>query len=148
MRVFTRLLVIYFYAALAIADSTEITPLSFGRFVVADNTSVSTLTIYHTGRTQRSTNNIYPIEFGTAGEYQLFNFPAFTPLDIAITGTTISAPGPTERFTIGNFTFDDVTTDANGEAIIIVGATISTSGNGTPYVSAEYDSIYNIVISY
>ena len=130
------------------ADSLEITPLWFGRFVIADNSTVSTLTIRHDGRNPIARNRIHPIEFGTAGEYQLFNFPAYTPLAITITGNNLSTAGPTEEFTIGDFTFDDVTTDADGQATLVVGATLSTSGNGTNYVSAEYSAIYNIVINY
>lgn len=135
-------------SATVYADSFEIVPLWFGRFVVADNSTVSTMTIRHDGRNPIATNQIYPIEFGTAGEYQLFNFPAFTPLAITITGNDLTTPGPTEVFSIGSFTFEDVTTDVNGEAVLVVGATLSTSGSGTAYVSAEYDTIYNIVISF
>lgn len=132
----------------ALADSFEITPLWFGRFAIADNSVVSTMRIRHDGRNPIATNRMFPIEFGTAGEYQLSNFPAFTPLVVTITSNNLTTAGPTEHFTVGNFTFEDVTTDANGEAILTVGATLSTTGSGTPYVSAEYSTIYNIVFSY
>lgn len=130
------------------ADSAEITPLSFGRFVVANNGSVSTLRVRHDGRAQVVSGSIYPIEFGTAGEYYLSGYPAFTPLTISISGFDLSTDGPTEEFTISDFTFEDVTTDENGEATLIVGATISTSGNGNSYVNSTYDATINITITF
>ena len=137
------------YCHQAMSDQAVITPLSFGRFVVADNNTVSTLTVYHDGRNPRATNNIYPIETAIPGEYFLSNFPAFTPLDITVlTNDDLSTDGPTEEFTVNNVTFEDVTTDANGEATLIIGATLSTTGSGTGYVNAEYDAVIMINISF
>lgn len=131
------------------ADMLEITPLSFGRFVIADNSSVSTLTVYYDGRNPRASNKIYPIERGTPGEYQLSNYPAFMPLNITIISTDdLSTSGPTEEMTLSNFTHANIRTDANGQAVLIVGATLSTSGNGNNYVSSNYSANYIINIDF
>jgi len=143
------ILLLVIFIGNASADQTEITPLSFGRFVVANNATVSTLTIYHDGKNPRATNNIYPIEQGRPGEYFLSGFPAFTPLDITvIANDDLTTDGPTEEFVVSDVTFDDVTTDANGEGTLIIGATLSTSGNGTGYVSSDYDAVIMINISF
>ncbi|BFM06715.1 hypothetical protein [Halioxenophilus aromaticivorans] len=136
------------YAPTSFSDELEIVPLSFGRFVIGDNNSVSTLTIRHDGRRQSSTNKMYPLETGTAGEYFLSNLPPFTPLIINVTGQDLSTNGFGERLLISNITHNQVTTDSNGEGTLFVGATLSTSGNGTPYVSAVFDSIISIDISF
>lgn len=59
-----------------------------------------------------------------------------------------STNGFGERLLISNITHNQVTTDSNGEGTLFVGATLSTSGNGTPYVSAVFDSIISIDISF
>ncbi|WP_317931666.1 hypothetical protein [Halioxenophilus sp. WMMB6] len=142
-------LLLSLYSAFLQADMVEVTPLSFGRFVVAGNSTISTIVIRFDGRKPLYTNQIYPLEFGTNGEYFLSNFPSFTPLNITIISTNnLTTSGPTEEFSVADFTHNDVTTDANGQATLFVGATLSTSGSGNPYVDATYDAPYIINIDF
>lgn len=149
-----RSLIIYLLSALygvglpAVAAETEIVPLSFGRFVLADNSTSSTVTIRINGNNPLYSNNAYPIEFGNAGEYLLSGLPAFTPLDITVAGVSLTTGGPQESLSIGSFTYNDVTTDSNGEGTLFVGATLTSSGNGNAYVSTDYNGTITITINF
>lgn len=125
----------------------EVQPLHFGVFALVNNASVSTLTIPYTNTNPVASSKLYPITHGQAGHYQLSGYPAFTPLTITIADFQLSI-GMSEPLTIGSFTFDPVMTDGNGDALLKVGATLSTSGNSNNYGDAAYSGNIDILISW
>ncbi len=130
------------YAAIA-----EVQPLKFGTFALVTNNVVSTLKISESGANPVASIKLYPLVFGQAGHYQLTGYPAWTPLIITIADYQLTIGG-SEPFTIGSFTFDPVTTDGSGEALLKLGATLSTSGTNVVYGDALYTGNMNIVITW
>lgn len=147
---------LYVYATTSVlAESvTEIRPLSFGTIALRDNNSVYQYTITFAGDV-----NIDPafivLSNGQPAEYLIADFPPSQQLnvDILVPDTTTSLSGAidpsTSQFTITNHhTFaPTVTTNQQGEAIINIGATLSTSGSGF-YKDATYFNTMTIVVSY
>lgn len=129
------------------AAISESQPLHFGTFALANNLTVSTLRVPFDGNNPVATNNLYPLSFGQAGHYQLTSLPAFMPLIITISDYVLQV-GAAEEFSVSSFTYPALMTNASGEALLKVGATLSTTGSGTEYGDAVYTGIMNIMISW
>ncbi|OUR90582.1 hypothetical protein A9Q81_19045 [Gammaproteobacteria bacterium 42_54_T18] len=135
------------FSSNANAAMDEEQSLHFGTFALVNNTTVSTLKIFHTGATPDASSKLYPLSFGQAGHYRLTAYPVFTPLTITIADFTLNV-GMAEPFTISAFTHDAIITDGAGEALLKLGATLSTSGTGTNYGDAVYTGIIDIQVSF
>lgn len=129
------------------AAITEEQALSFGEFGLGPNDVVSTMWVPHNGQHPRATNKLYPIALGQRGQYRLTGYPAFTPLIITINDFQLTRAF-SEPFNIEDITFDSVMTDTNGEATLIVGATLKTTGSMTVYGDGDYSGNMDIVISW
>lgn len=138
---------ITFYSFDALSAIAEVQALGFGQFAIGDNNSVSTLTVPYVGSRYKATNRLYPISHGQAGHYQLTAYPAFTPLIITITDFDLSI-GMSEPLEVRDFTYDSVMTDANGDALLKVGATLKTTGSSTTYGDGSYSGNINITINW
>jgi len=53
-----------------------------------------------------------------------------------------------EPLIVNSFDFDDITTDANGEAELSLGARLNTSGSGNTYVDAPYSGTTTLRVDY
>ena len=129
------------------AGITEVQPLKFGTFALVTNNVVSTLKISDSGANPIASIKLYPLVFGQAGHYQLTGYPAWTPLIITIADFQI-VKGASEPMTIGSFVHDPVITDGSGEALLKLGATLSTSGTNVVYGDALYSGSMNIVVTW
>lgn len=133
------------------ADLLIDTPLTFGRMAISDNNQVSSTTLTRNGN-QSYTGRILVIEKGTPGAYTLTGLPAFTTLSLTPSLPAYSAltiPG-SAQFVITALDYPStVKADINGDAQFTLGGTLSTSGNGQPYLGpADYQIMLNIDISY
>jgi len=128
-------------------EITEEQALAFGEFGLGANDVVSTMLVPHSGLHPRATNKLYPISLGQRGIYRLTGYPASTPLMITINDFQLTRAF-SEPFNIEDITFDSVMTDSNGEALLIVGATLKTTGSTAVYGDGDYQGNMNIVISW
>ena len=145
----TDLCAIFFalWAPSASSAITEEQTLAFGEFGLGPNDVVSTMWVPHNGQNPRATNKLYPIALGQRGEYRLTGYPTFTSLMITIADFQLTRAF-SEPFNIEDITFEPVVTDTNGEALLIVGATLKTTGSTTVYGDGDYSGNMNIVISW
>ena len=145
------LIVLYMLGAAKTHAAMEVNvPLSFGTFAIPNNSLVSQLTI-STNYRSYSTNHIHVIQPGQPGEFKLVEFPVHTRLflNASLPQQSTVFVGETERFTLTNIELpDSVITDSNGEADLLVGATIKSSGNGGRYLDTKYDLPLIFTINY
>ena len=116
---------------------TEVQELKFGNYAIAGNDNGSVLIVPYTGAAPWATNQIYIISVGQPGHYQLSGFPVNTPLNITIPDFFLTLP-ESESFKVGQFTHENLITDSSGNALLKLGATLYTSGNGNSYVDGSY----------
>lgn len=135
-------------AGVLYAESAEVQALSFGNMAITSNDTVSDLVISHiNGVSPISTNSIHILSFGTPGKYQLSGFSAYTPLVISVNSSQLSIGGA-EPINVGSFTYNDVVTDESGNALLVIGAKLSTTGSGVSYKDATYSGVMTIVVGY
>ena len=129
------------------AAITEEQPLSFGSFAIGKNDAVSTLKIPHASGIPTATYKMFPLTRGQPGIFRLTAYPAFSPLMINITNFQLNL-GASPILYIEDFTFDPVNTNAAGEAILTIGATLKTSGLGGNYGDGNYSGTMNITVNW
>lgn len=126
--------------------------LDFGTFALIDNNTPYTILV------KPDNDVVYDAAFlaniqAERGEYALTNFPPnitlYTGVDtvsvtppfdggVTLTDATDLTSGAGPVFTVADYTTNDPTTDNNGDAMLYIGATLSTSGTGQVYGSAVY----------
>ena len=126
---------------------TEEQALSFGSFALVSSGSASSLEVPYTGSTPNATGGLYPLTQGEIGQYRLTGFPAFIAVSISIPDFSLSR-GTGKVFTVGSFTHAAVFMDSNGEALLELGATLSTDGDSTSYFDTDYTGTMSITTSY
>jgi hypothetical protein len=142
------ILSVFFTPSFILADSEEIQSFSFGSIAITGNDVVSELVISHVnGISPVSTNKIHILSFGQPGKYRIFGFPAHTYLSTTVNGSQLTI-GAAEPLEMSDFTYNNLVTDATGQAILTVGGTLSTTGLGTNYNDATYAGSITIVIAY
>lgn len=129
------------------AEITAEQSLGFGQFALGGNNVESTLRIPFDGGQPRASNQLFPLSHGQAGHYRLSALPAFTPLMITIADFELRA-GLSEPLRVQDFSHNNIITDANGEVLLKLGATLKTTASGTPYGDGTYSGIMNITISW
>ncbi|MFT6308518.1 MAG: hypothetical protein ACJA0Z_003692 [Halioglobus sp.] len=124
--------------------------LNFGTLAIAANASVSRFTYPRTGSNINIEGQFALIAVGSPGLYRFTGFPAYTPLTISLNSTMLTALGGGffEPLTVDNYDFAELTTDAQGEAQLSLGAHLSTTGNGSSYVDAIYSSTTVLRVDY
>ena len=129
------------------ATLTVITDLSFGSFGLMDNSTPQTIIVTPASGV---TYGIKVVDGPTppeAGEYLLEGLTPDTLLDVSIDDMALSpGGGGSPDFAIGSFTTNTPTTDSSGNATLLVGATLTTSGTGVHYESDQYSGTMNITI--
>lgn len=124
--------------------------LNFGTLAIAANASVSRFTYPRTGININVEGQFKLINSGSPGRYRFTDFPAFTVLSVSLDNTTLSAGGTgiPEPLTVDNYDFAELTTDAQGEAELLLGARLNTSGNSGSYVDAPYSGTTVLRVDY
>lgn len=135
------------FSAYSYSAITEIQPLSFGNFAAPSNAVVSTLTIGYMGGHPSVTNRIYVLSPPQPGQFQLTDYPPWTPLMINISNFQLVL-GASPSFLIEDFTTNSIITDGSGQALLRVGATLKTTGTGGTYGDGGYTGNMNITISW
>ena len=129
------------------AAMVELQEFSFGTFALVDNSVVSQLIIPHTTAAPWKTNKLFILSNGQPGHYQLSGFPANTALNVSIADYFLLLGGG-ESFRISHFTFDNMISNNDGEALLKVGATLYSSGSGIPYVNGGFLGTMDIIIDF
>jgi hypothetical protein len=130
------------------ADIFELESLNFGTIAVVDNNNIGTLTIDRFGNTTVSPQ-LRIISPPTAGRLLIDGLAPNTGISVSLShGATQMTPLITSQeffsFTLNNYS-DYLVADENGEAEIRIGATISTSGNGSlNFAQTDYQINYQI----
>lgn len=124
-------------------------PLDFGVLAVKANGSVSTLSVNEFGSVS-FTADVIPLGGIVKGEYRLTGFPPHMPLELQWDDVNLSAGGfgLPEFLLVTDYVNPVVVSDALGEAVVPVGATLKTSGSGTMYVDAPYSGTAQMRVRY
>lgn len=133
----------------AATSATEITPLSFGAFAVTSNASASTIRIREAGNII-VTGTIAPVGGASRAEFSLAGFPPNALLEVSLDNVNMSGGGLglPEYLLVKDYESSDVTSNAEGEATIYIGATMETSGNNNMYADAPYSGSTQLRIRY
>lgn len=128
----------------------ELQQMSFGTLAVPSNSSVSRFTVPQTGRNLSIEGQFIFIATASPGRYRFSGFPAVTRLNVSLEITTLTtgASNFPEPLTVDAYDFDNISTDENGDAELSLGARLTTSGNGTPYVDAPYSGTATLRVRY
>jgi len=128
----------------------ELQRLSFGTLAIPSNTSVSRFTFPSTSNNTVIEGQFVLITRGAPGNYRLSGFPAFTPLNVSLDPTTLTATGLglSESMTVDNYDVSQPTTDALGNAELTLGARLNTSANGNGYADTSYSGTTTLRVDY
>ncbi|MGQ7846779.1 DUF4402 domain-containing protein [Granulosicoccus sp. 3-233] len=128
----------------------ELQPLNFGTLAIASNTSISRFSLPRTGTNMSVEGQFALIAGGTPGRYRFTGFPANTALDVSLNSAVLTAGsnGSLEPLTVTDYDLGDVTTDAQGEAELALGAILDTTGNGNSYVDAPFSGTTLMRVDY
>lgn len=136
--------------ASAQADSTleNIQDLSFGSFGLVNNDSQQTIIVTPDSDVTYDDDIVGGTTPPQAGEYLLDELTPDTDLGITIQDATLNrmGGGPSPTFTVSDFTHNDPTTDSNGDATLLVGGTLTTSGSGVYYETGTYSGTMELTI--
>lgn len=127
------------------ANVSVVEPLHFGKIAITSNSSVSTTTVRRNG-SQLSTNKILIVQQGAPAILQLSNFPIYTTITLsAITPVSSGMPySGSEQFTLTALDMPaTIQVDGLGEATLLIGGTLATSGLGGMYYN---DAVYHIYV--
>lgn len=127
---------------------TEITPFSFGKFSVTDNTAQRDLIINAaTGTVTPDAEFIIDIQ-PQRGEYRLEGFDPGTEVTVTVSdgGLTLNGGGGTEVFATVDYTVNPspVITNGSGEIVFYIGATLRTRGDSITYATGTYSDDLDI----
>lgn len=136
---------------LASADVQILSPLSFGKIVVAGNVQKSSLTVSK-NYTSSSTNSIYVITPGQPAEVLVENIGANVALNVSVTVLSDFSHDlavPTGALSLASLDYlPVVTTNAYGQAVMRIGGVLETSGDGSSYVDGNYSATVEIMINF
>ena len=125
-------------------------PLNFGKLAIANNTTISRFTYPRTGFNINIQGSFVRISSGSPGRYRFSDFPAYTTLNVSLNTTTLTANGSgiPEPLSVDNYDFGTLVTDALGEAELMLGARLNTSGNSGSYGDAPYSGSTVLRVDY
>lgn len=124
--------------------------LDFGTFSIVNNTNVSSLTVTRYGQSF-SSNSLRIITPGEPAILKFINYPAFTTLYLnpitPATGRVQS--GNSAEFILTELDIPaSVTTNGAGEASMLLGGTIESSGTGQSYLDTDFIFSIRFTINY
>lgn len=154
LRKFFQIIALNFFGLLVVlptvmaqVTSNEVSVLHFGTFIVKQNSTVSNLTVSRTGVVTAGSAFII-LSPPNRGTWFISGLPPSTTMNFSFTPATLSGPGG-QTFTVSSFTpLTPLNTNPAGETAAIFGATLSTSGSGTPYTDGSYTGSYDLIITY
>ncbi len=139
-----------FYQQCTFAEIIFEENLDFGKFSIVNNSNVSELTVTRYGQSF-SSNSLRIITPGAPALLKFINYPAYTTLYLnPITPTT----GRVQSGNSAEFILTDldipasVTTDGAGEASMLLGGTIESSGTGQSYLDTDFIFSIRFTINY
>lgn len=128
---------------------TENQPLTFGRYVMADNSAPRTIELLPGGGYTADPEYIFFTE-PELGNITVDSYPPSTVLTITI-GTTnlVRSGGGGAKFSLTNgFTVPAVvTTDGTGSATFDIGATLTSDGTGVTHTDNNYSGTYSVTVT-
>jgi hypothetical protein len=123
--------------------------LTFGKIVMSDLNTVSTVTVNPAG-SYTVDPTTYIMEDPENGDYDLVGGPPSTAYTLTFP-PAVGLVGPgVSNFTVDNFTIlpASLTTDLSGDVGFRLGARLRSSGSGLPYSDGNYSGTIDINISY
>jgi hypothetical protein len=140
------------FQSLAHADIFEIQALDFGTIAVTDNSSAESLTIDKFGNTIVS-SKLLVVSPPTSGRFLIDNLAPNTGISISMShnaSTMTPLISSQEFFTFSLTDYSDyLVADANGEAELLIGGTITTSGSGSlNFAQTDYRINYRVIFLY
>jgi hypothetical protein len=137
-------------------EYTEIQHLDFGTFSIAHNTGSKHITVAPDGSTAYDAG-IYADVQAKPARYDLTGLPPNMTITL---GTFVAVPpnqgglridnnttltlGGAPPFSISNFTCNNPTTDGSGNAMLLIGATLTTDGSGGYYNTGTYNGAIDL----
>jgi hypothetical protein len=129
------------------ATATNLVDLAFGSFALMDNDIPQTIVVTPAGNATYGARVVEGPTPPQAAEFLLEDMTPDTVLTVTIDDTTLSrVDGGSPAFTISDYITNNPTTDSSGDATLLVGATLTTSGNGMHYESGHYTGTMDITI--
>lgn len=124
--------------------------LNFGTLAITSNASVSRFNYPRTGNSITIEGQFVLIARGSPGRYRFSGFPPNTPLSVSLNTTTLTAGanGLVEQLSVDNYDFSQLSTNGLGEAELLLGARLSTTGNGAGYVDAAFSGSAVLRVDY
>ena len=125
----------------AAPDIVTLQRLDFGVLAIRSNTTPSALTLSPIGTTTYD-NSFVVISTPAPGRYRLTGYPAFTDISISMAASPViytnGLPGETLTVSAAITRPLTVRTDINGRVEFDLGASLTTSGNISPYQDGVY----------
>jgi hypothetical protein len=126
-------------------------PLYFGTIISTGNAIESRIVVPRSGKPY-STHQLQIVDEAYPSELLIQFFPAYTelhltpvlPTELRASSDPLLPPFIVESLDIPLSVF----TDGNGEAQLVIGATIKTTGDGRAYPDASYTGSIDIVVNY
>jgi len=134
------------------ADIFELQALDFGTIAVTDNSSAASLTIDKFGNTTVSPH-LLVVSQPIPGRFLIDNLAPNTGISISMShnaSTMTPLISSQEFFTFSLTDYSDyLVADANGEAELLIGGTITTSGSGSlNFAQTDYRINYRVIFLY
>ena len=134
--------------ALAWAGITVIQALSFGEFVIKDNSAQYDLTINPDGTYTYDPAGFVMIQAPREGIYDIDGLPP----SAIITSVVVTQIGPLQNVgeDLEMVNYQTLNGNANGAGVaqVVVGATARTSGSGTAYIDQTYTGTLQVTLNY
>jgi hypothetical protein len=141
-----------FFQSIGYAEIYEIQALDFGTIAVIDNSSAASMTIDKFGNTTVSAH-LRIVSPPIPGHFLINDLPPSTGISINMshnsnTMTPLSSSQEFFTFSLTDYT-DYLVTDVNGEAELLIGGTITTSGSGSlNFAQTDYRINYRVIFLY
>lgn len=132
------------------AQVTLLEQLSFGKIVISDNQSISSITLLPSN-TNTLTNKIYLLEKGHAAELLLEGYPARIQVNVSdfVSDQPLNNIFGGASLILNQLIYNaTITTDTTGTALLRVGGQLSTSGDGNTYKDGIFDTTIEVTLNY
>ncbi len=128
----------------------ELNLFHFGVLAIPGNSAVSEVQLPRSGRNVRVTGTVVIVSQGSPGRYLLSGLPPSTPVDVAVNDAELryAGAGGSEKLSVGQYDTENVVTNSQGEAEILVGGSLQTSGENNPYEDGPYRGTTRLFLTY
>lgn len=136
----------FLWAYPAKADLLPVSELSFGRFIVTNNATRQSISVYLDGSFS-FTDGLIKIDDPQTGQYQIDDLPPNRVLNIEAYQLE-PMEGAGNFFTLKDFNVAHTNSNEVGLTTVTLGATAESSGNNQPYADQRYTGTIQILISF